>query len=69
MAVLDVSFYSQSLVRPVSFQMYIPNDIRSQEENQHYNRKCKTVFVLHGYSGWGRDRTRYFRLPRSIIWL
>lgn len=65
MAVLDVSFYSQSLVRPVSFQMYIPNDIRSQEENQHYNRKCKTVFVLHGYSGWGRGWDQIFQIAKK----
>ena len=65
MAVLDVSFYSQSLVRPVSFQMYIPNDIRSQEENQHYNRKCKTVFVLHGYSGWGRGWDQIFQIAEK----
>ncbi len=61
MAEINVSFYSQSLIRPVSFEMYIPNDLRSQEENPHYNRKCKTVFVLNGYSGWGRGWDKLYQ--------
>ena len=28
MALYDISFYSQSLIRPVSFQMFLPNDPR-----------------------------------------
>lgn len=62
MADLNVSFYSQSLIRPVSFNMYIPNDVHSQEENPHYNRKCKTVFVLHGHSGWGKGWDQIYHL-------
>jgi S-formylglutathione hydrolase FrmB len=57
MSNLKIDFYSNSLVRTVAFEMYIPNDFRAdipREHNPHYERKCKTVFVLHGYTGWGK---------------
>lgn len=62
MAQLNVNFYSKSLVRPASFEMYIPNDTLFQENNPHYNRKCKTVFVLHGYASHGRGWDQIYQL-------
>lgn len=62
MAELKISFYSHSLIRPVSFKMYMPNDTLAQENNPHYNRKCKTVFVLYGYSGHGSGWNRIYDL-------
>jgi S-formylglutathione hydrolase FrmB len=57
MSNLKIDFYSNSLVRPVSFEMYIPNDPRLTfpgAPNPNHGQKCKTVFVLHGYTGWGK---------------
>jgi S-formylglutathione hydrolase FrmB len=57
MANIQVEFFSNSLIRPVAFEMYIPNDFRPdmpRQSNPYYNRNCKTVFVLHGYTGWGK---------------
>ena len=55
MAVLHVEFYSQSLIRPVSFQMFLPNDPREGEAAG----KIRTLFLLHGYTGaaglWGHE--------------
>ncbi len=46
MAHLKIIFYSNSLIRPVSFEMIIPNDFRMEQPN-----KIKTLFLLHGYTG------------------
>ena len=57
MSNIRVEFFSNSLVRPVAFEMYIPNDFRTdipRPPNPHYDRNCKCVFVLHGYTGWGK---------------
>jgi len=57
MSNIKVEFYSNSLARPTAFEMYIPNDFRAditRPHNAHYDRDCKTVFVLHGYTGWGK---------------
>lgn len=55
MAILHVEFYSQSLIRPVSFQMFLPNDPREGEAAG----KIRTLFLLHGYTGaaglWGHE--------------
>ncbi len=56
MAVFDVEFYSQSLVRPVTFQLFLPNDPREGT----YSGKMRTLFLLHGYTGaaglWGHEQ-------------
>lgn len=49
MAHLNIEFYSQSLIRPVSFKMYIPNDPREGSGNT--SKPMKTLFLLHGYTG------------------
>ena len=52
MARFNINFYSKSLCRNVSFNMFIPNDPRFGETQE---RKMKTVFYLHGYSGCAED--------------
>lgn len=60
MSKFNIEFFSKSLVRPVSFKMYIPNDPRPEvniAENPYYQRPTKVLFMLHGYTGnaysWG----------------
>ena len=68
MSNLKVEFFSQSLMRPVAFEMFIPNDIRidiPRPHNPHYERKCKTVFVLHGYTGWGKGWDNIYELAEK----
>lgn len=64
MAYLKIDFFSNSLRRNVSFDMFIPNDPRSDtsaEENEYTKRGTKTLFLLHGYTGsggnWGIEET------------
>lgn len=52
MARFQINFYSHSLCRNVSFNMFIPNDPR---ENGQEEREMKTVFYLHGYTGCAED--------------
>jgi S-formylglutathione hydrolase FrmB len=68
MANIKVEFFSNSLVRWTTFEMYIPNDFRSdipREHNPHYDRKCKTAFVLNGYTGWGKGWDVIFELAEK----
>lgn len=54
MADITIDFFSNSLMRNVSFKMYIPNDFRTdipREETEYSRRKMKTLFLLHGYTG------------------
>jgi putative tributyrin esterase len=63
MSNIRVEYFSDSLMRPVEFEMYIPNDFRTDIQmphNPYYDRKCKTVFVLHGFTGWGRGWTNLY---------
>ena len=58
MAQITVSFFSNSLMRTVSFKMYIPNDHRKdipREETQYSKRRMKTLLLLHGYTGFGEN--------------
>jgi len=69
MANIRVEFFSNSLVRTVAFEMYIPNDFRADIETPHnpyYDRKCKTVFVLHGFTGWGKGWTYLYELAEKF---
>lgn len=56
MAFLDVEFYSRSLIRPVTFKMFLPNDPREGEAPEN----IRTLFLLHGYTGaaglWGHEQ-------------
>ena len=57
MSNIRVELFSNSLMRHVAFEMIIPNDIRTdlpRPHNPYFDRPCKTVFVLHGYTGWGK---------------
>jgi len=57
MGLFQVDFYSKTLAKIVSFNMILPNDIPPEmiEENEHYKRKVKTLYLLHGYSGSNKD--------------
>lgn len=62
MSHLTVEFYSNSLARPVSFKMLMPNDrggTAPDEKNHYQERKTKVLFLLHGYTGgsyyWGYE--------------
>lgn len=52
MAILSMNFYSQSLARIVEFKMILPNDVPRfiSQNNPHYKRPAKTLYLLHGYS-------------------
>lgn len=53
MADISIDFFSNSLMRSVTFKMYIPNDFRAdipREETEYSKRKMKTLFLLHGYT-------------------
>ena len=54
MATFHIEFFSESLLRPVSFRVLLPNDVRIPAEelakNPHYRREPKTLFLLHGYT-------------------
>ena len=52
MAKFQINFYSHSLCRNVSFNMFIPNDPREDGQDE---RVMKTVFYLHGYTGCAED--------------
>ncbi|MCL2720738.1 MAG: alpha/beta hydrolase-fold protein [Treponema sp.] len=69
MANIKIEFFSNSLVRTVAFEMYIPNDFRTdipREHNPYYDRNLKTVFVLHGYTGWGKGWTTMYELAEKF---
>ena len=69
MANIRVEFFANSLVRTVEFDMYIPNDFRADiqtQYNPYYDRKCKTVFVLHGFTGWGRGWTHVYEAAEKL---
>ncbi|MCI9337322.1 MAG: esterase [Lachnospiraceae bacterium] len=56
MAKLTVKYFSECLVRPVTFEMYLPNDVRTnvpwaQGDDPYRKRPIKTLFLLHGYTG------------------
>ena len=57
MAVFQVDYYSKALEKCTCFHMVLPNDLPPMmvEENENYNRKMKTLFLLHGYSGSSKD--------------
>ncbi len=50
MANMQIEFYSNSLVRPVTFKLFLPNDPRADSAPAEEG-PIKTLFVLHGYTG------------------
>ena len=68
MSNIRVEFFSNCLIRPVAFEMYIPNDFRTdipRQNNPYYDRNCKTVIVLHGYTGWGKGWNNLYELAEK----
>lgn len=54
MAYYHIRFFSNSLKRNTSFEMFLPNDVREDiphEDTVYSKRKMKTLFLLHGYTG------------------
>ncbi len=54
MAYFRIEYYSPALRRQTSFEMIIPNDVRTdfpRHENPYEKRPMKTLFLLHGYTG------------------
>lgn len=54
MANFDIQTWSESLKRNISFRVVLPNDTDGTG-NPHYERKTKTLVLLHGYCGQGSD--------------
>ncbi|MBR6322212.1 MAG: esterase [Lachnospiraceae bacterium] len=63
MARIEVEYFSNALVRPITIRVVIPNDPRldiPRAENPYLARPMKTVFNLPGYTGgasWGDEMT------------
>lgn len=54
MAAFKIDYFSNALHRMASFEMWIPNDVRTDvppEPTPYNQRPMKTLFVLHGYTG------------------
>lgn len=54
MAYFRIDYFSQALHRQASFEMVLPNDVRTdipQQPNPYAGRPMKTLFLLHGYTG------------------
>ena len=57
MALLQVNFFSKALSRIVTAHMYLPSDTQPEftEDNPHYERETKILYLLHGFSGDSTD--------------
>ena len=56
MAHFNGTFFSKALSRPVHFTAVLCNDIAyGAENNPHFQRPAKNVYLLHGYSGCDTD--------------
>jgi putative tributyrin esterase len=57
MALFQVSYSSTALSRVTTFQVVIPNDVPlfMKQNNTHYERPMKTLYLLHGYFGYACD--------------
>lgn len=57
MALIKVNYFSNALRRSTTFNLILPNDVPPMmtAENPHYRRGMKTLFLLHGYSGYCDD--------------
>ena len=62
MAKIEVEYFSNALVRPITIRVVIPYDPRldiPQVENPYLRRPMKTIFNLPGYTGgagWGDEQ-------------
>lgn len=57
MALLQIDYLSDALARIVTVHLYLPNDTKPEftEENSHYDRDTKILYLLHGFSGNSTD--------------
>lgn len=56
MAHLNGVFFSKTLLRPVHYTVVLSNDNAAPTDNNpHYKRQAKNVYLLHGYSGSDSD--------------
>lgn len=56
MAHLNGTFFSQALARPVHYTAVLCNDCAfPTDNNPHFKRATKSVYLLHGYSGCDSD--------------
>ena len=56
MAHFNGTFFSKALSRPVHFTAVLSNDVAwGTENNPHFKRSVKNVYLLHGYSGCDTD--------------
>ncbi|MBP5331640.1 MAG: esterase [Lachnospiraceae bacterium] len=56
MAHFSGTFFSKALSRPVHFTAVLCNDVAwGTENNPHFKRPVKNVYLLHGYSGCDSD--------------
>ena len=56
MANITVRYFSNCLVRPTTFELFLPNDPRADvppdaERDAYAKRPMRTLFLLHGYTG------------------
>lgn len=50
MSQLTIKYFSRCLIRPVIFEIILPNDY-VDTPTEYTNRPVKTLFLLHGYTG------------------
>lgn len=57
MSLIHVDFFSQSLFKVTGFNVLLPNDVPPEmiADNKCYNRKMKSLYLLHGYTGSDKD--------------
>jgi len=57
MSLLQIDFYAKTLSKVTNFNVILPNDVLSEmtANNEHYKRETKTLYLLHGYSGFSKD--------------
>lgn len=53
MAYLQVTYFAEPIMRSTTFYMCLPNDVLPMMTtgNKNYDRKMKTLYLLHGFSG------------------
>ena len=57
MALFQVDFYAKALEKSTTAHVVLPNDgvPEMSSGNEHYKRKIKSLYLLHGYSGSSKD--------------
>lgn len=57
MALLQVNYFSEALMKITTFHILLPNDLQPimTQGNKNYERNIKTLYLLHGLSGCTLD--------------